>query len=142
MTETRKPSLPLALWRWFSGAHLDGRIYTNATWTKGGTHPRARLTWWNSRPRLFRAAVRTLSILLPVLWLNLFVWFHYWTVVVSVGIAPYVIHNAWWIVFKATQRSVRIPEHVNPETAEASNIIAELTFTEEDASPTPKRKAR
>lgn len=50
----RLPSAQVLAWRFFTGAHLDGRRRTNATWTKEGTAPRYLCNWWNRKPRLYR----------------------------------------------------------------------------------------
>lgn len=135
MADMQKPGLFVTLWRFFSGAHLDGRVYTNATWTKAGTHPKARLTWWNSRPRLHRAAIRITAIVGPVSWIYLYVRYHYWTTVLTLAMVPYTLHNGWAFVVARIRRGVRVPEQLRPsESSEAQNVLAELTFTEEDGS--------
>jgi hypothetical protein len=49
------------VWRWHSGAALDGQQRTNATWTKKGTEPLGRVpvVRWHHLPRLHRAGIRT-----------------------------------------------------------------------------------
>lgn len=53
-TMNRIPPANILVWRFFTGAHLDGRRRTNATWTKEGTAPRYLCNWWNRKPRLYR----------------------------------------------------------------------------------------
>ncbi len=141
MTINRKPNVFVTAWRYFTGAHLDGRIYTNATWTKPGTHPKQKLTWWNSRPRFLRAAIRDVPIIGIPAWLWLYVNYHYWTVVITLAVTPYVIHNGWWLIYSRAKQGVRIPEHLQTP-ASSQNVIAELTFTDDDAGTKPARKAQ
>ena len=60
-----KPSAVVLLWRWHSGASLDGRYRTNATWTmpsrgdKPVKHPTDHAVRWHHMPRMHRAAIRT-----------------------------------------------------------------------------------
>ncbi|WP_019635028.1 helicase HerA domain-containing protein [Actinomadura atramentaria] len=53
-------ALPV-IWRWFSGAALDGQRRTDATWTHRGTSPRgdAAPIWWDYLTRWERAGIRT-----------------------------------------------------------------------------------
>ena len=141
-TPQKKPGLFVATWRFFTGAHMDGRQYTNATWTKPGTHPKGRLTWWNSRPRLHRAGIRVAALAAPVGWLWLYVHYHYWTTVVTLSTAPYALHNGWSFVATRVRQGVRVPDHLKPP-AESQNVLAELTFTEDDGAnvkPAPRRR--
>lgn len=61
------------LWRWLSGAALDGRLRTNATWTMPSRGPRPVLTQtghavrWHHMPRMHRAGIRTGTTLLLLL---------------------------------------------------------------------------
>lgn len=65
-----KPSAAVLLWRWHSGASLDGRYRTNATWTmpsrgdKPVMHPTGHAVRWHHMPRLHRAGIRTGATLL------------------------------------------------------------------------------
>lgn len=45
-------------WRYFTGAHLDGKRRTDATWTKPGSRPNYHISWWNCLPRRTRMAWR------------------------------------------------------------------------------------
>ena len=60
-----KTTAVVLLWRWHSGASLDGRYRTNATWTmpsrgdKPVMHPTGHAVRWHHMPRLHRAAIRT-----------------------------------------------------------------------------------
>lgn len=79
----RTPRASVLMWRFFTGAHLDGRRRTNATWLKPGTAPRYLCNWWNRKPRLFRvfwrlgtigtAALITAAYLIspPLFWLSM-----------------------------------------------------------------------
>ena len=64
-----KPSAARLLWRWHSGASLDGKYRTNATWTmpsrgdKPVMHPTGHAVRWHHLPRLHRAGNRTGSTL-------------------------------------------------------------------------------
>lgn len=56
-------------WRWHSGAALDGRARTNATWTRRATetlHP-VPVVRWHHMPRLHRGGIRTGVTLVLVL---------------------------------------------------------------------------
>jgi hypothetical protein len=52
------------LWRFFTGAHLDGKERTNATWFQHGTMPKHRARYfWNRIPRAHRAGYRMIMFL-------------------------------------------------------------------------------
>lgn len=48
-------------WRWFSGHAMDGRYYTDATWTRKATrvyHSTGQVLYWHHLPRLVRVGIR------------------------------------------------------------------------------------
>ncbi len=60
---THRPPMDLdrVLWRFATGAHLDGLIRTDAGWLTAGTRAltlTGRASRWAYRPRLYRAAIR------------------------------------------------------------------------------------
>lgn len=120
--------IPVALWRFLSGHHMHGKQITNATWTKRGTLPKSHLTWWSALPRMHRAWMRWAMILIPVGYIYLFEHYHYWTVVTSIGLAPYTIHYAWYKVTVKATRGVAIPTHFERQPEESK--ITDLVFTE------------
>jgi hypothetical protein len=52
-------------WRFISGAHLDGRNRTDATWTRPAAkvlHQTGHASWWAHQPRLHRAGYRLAAL--------------------------------------------------------------------------------
>lgn len=110
------------IWRYFTGAHWHGKRVTNATWFKRGTLPKHHVTWWTGKPRIHRMAYRWIIILVPVGWVILFESFHYWTSLVTIGLAPYVLHYVWHSIQAGAKKNVRIPLG-NPTDANVTSII-------------------
>jgi hypothetical protein len=58
----RKDGAHVIAWRFLSGAHLDGKHRTDATWTRPAAkvllHPTGHASWWAHQPRLHRAGYR------------------------------------------------------------------------------------
>lgn len=117
-----------ALWRFFTGHHMHGKQITNATWTKRGTMPKSHLTWWTALPRIHRMSIRWAMVIVPVTWVYLFEHYHYWTVVVSIGLAPYTIHYTWHKITTKGTRGVAIPTHFERQPEESK--ITDLVFTD------------
>lgn len=63
----RLPAKKVIAWRFFTGAHLDGRRRTNATWFREGTSPKYLCNWWNRKPRFYRAMWRVVPLALVIL---------------------------------------------------------------------------
>lgn len=88
----------VVLWRFLTGAHLDGGKPNNATWTSRATFPRHRISWWNSKPRLVRMLYRWLLLLSPVGWFlayaNSPVWHFNLVLGLSIALFPYLFHSA------------------------------------------------
>lgn len=59
----RLPAKRVLIWRFVTGAHLDGRPRTNATWFKEGRTPKHYCNWWNRKPRFYRAMWRDIPTL-------------------------------------------------------------------------------
>lgn len=61
-TITREPFFYTKyLWRFATGAHMDGNRHSDATWTKAATDRNGRLNKWVKMPRLKRAFIRWFS---------------------------------------------------------------------------------
>ena len=120
------------LWRYFTGAHMDGRHYTNASWWRHGSMPRSNITWWNSKPRAHRMAWRWLIIAIPVGWVLLFEHYHFYTMWASIALAPYAIHRTWHEINVRARQSVNVPRHFEsrPEDINVSDLTFEVETKE------------
>lgn len=54
------------MWRFFTGAHLDGVKYTDAGWFKKGSANHRLATWWTVKPRFHRLLWRWATVAIPV----------------------------------------------------------------------------
>lgn len=133
MQQHERVSLVTAICRFLTGAHLDGKKYTNATWLKPGTMPKAQVTWWTGKPRLHRMAIRWAGMLIPAAWVYLFWRFNFWTLFLTVAWLPYSFHNAWHFIAKRTKQTVYIGSSVG--YGDDQNVIADLEF------PIPEAKS-
>lgn len=113
-------------WRFLTGAHMHGRQITNATWRKRGTMPRSHINWWTQKPRFHRMGLRWAMLIVPILWIELFVHFHYWTVIVSIGLSPYIVHYLWHKVQKAGTVGISVPAQFERRLEE--NKVTDLVF--------------
>lgn len=64
----------ILLWRFFSGAHMNGEIYNDATWCRDASRKyqkvRKKYTWWKRKSRMKRAGWRN-AIFWPCLILSI-----------------------------------------------------------------------
>lgn len=125
------------LWRFFTGAHMDGRHYTNATWWRHGNMPRHNITWWNSKPRAHRMTFRWLIVGIPIGWVLLFEHYHFYTMWASIALAPYAVHRAWHEINVRTRQNVNIPRHFEARAEDAN--VTDLTF---EVETTREKKAK
>lgn len=119
-------ALTKVAWRFFTGAHMDGHRYSNATWFRHGTMPRHSITWWNSKPRAHRMVWRWIIVGVPIGWVTLYSHYHYWTVLGTIALAPYLIHRTWHEIHTRARQSVNIPRHF--ETRADDVNVTDLTF--------------
>lgn len=101
-------------WRFFSGAHLDGRKHSNATWRKPGTLPKHSLTWWTAKPRLHRAGYRWAMVVIPIGGLYLYSHYRTWTEVVGIGLVPFLLERAWKFIHDKSRLSINMPAYFEP----------------------------
>lgn len=78
------------VWRFATGAHMDGRVRCNSTWFIEGTLPKHRANWWNRKPRFWRATWRWGIVLALVL--EFLIWrYSVWAfTAINVGLFPFV----------------------------------------------------
>lgn len=105
------------LWRWFTGAAMDGIYRTDAGWFTRGKrayHKLGRVYAWHYLPRMLRAAVRwtvTAYVLGTLVGLAL----NFWVAVsVSGGVLGSVLSLAGWYGYKRVRRYVRNVRTVTP----------------------------
>lgn len=126
---------PVMLWRYFTGAHFDGRKYSNATWLKPGTLPKSQLTWWTKLPRLHRAIIRFLILAIPAAWtFGYSSSYRYWVVLCTGMIMPYGIHRGWQMVARRGITGIKVRgEYAG--LGDEQNVIETLVFpdTRKDA---------
>jgi hypothetical protein len=121
-------SLRVFAWRYFTGAHLNGRRYTNATWFRRGTSPKPALTWWTALPRLHRAAYRLLIIVIPASWVYAYTVGRWWTLLATFAVLPYVLHHG---SLAATRRIAPVKK-VKVRMSEFDNSVIDLTGVKSD----------
>lgn len=86
------------LWRFFTGAHMDGEIRTDAGWFKPGSANHRNATWWTIKPRFHRMLWRVIPVAAIVGWLTAY---HYaptvrgnGMVVLTIMALPFLFHRA------------------------------------------------
>jgi len=126
--------VPVAIWRFFTGAHFDGKRYSNATWLKPGTLPKAQLTWWTKLPRLHRALFRTGMVGIPLGWLQIYNRFPYWVLLFTGMILPYAIHRGWQMIATRGIAGIKVRNEYGMTNTEQN--VTELVFpdTRKDAN--------
>jgi hypothetical protein len=86
-------------WRFFTGAHMNGKTYNDATWWQGASSmyrkKRSAYTWWKRKSRAKRAAWRH-SVFWPVTLIILgFIFFGLSMLVVLGFLAPGLFYIGW-----------------------------------------------
>jgi hypothetical protein len=128
-------TLPIFLWRYLSGHHLDGSPRTNATWFRKGTTPSHHVNWWSAKPRFHRMLWRWATIIIPVGWFFLYritpTYYINVTVVVTIAWLPYIIHHGMsWLVSKLPRHTV-VYVHDNVLTEDVDNDLDNIAIPEQ-----------
>lgn len=129
------PRLHVFLWRYFTGAHLDGRPRTNASWTRKGTVPSHHVNWWNSKPRLHRMVWRWLMVVIPVGWIiayklsptygiNL-------TVFITLCCLPYILHHGIYKLVRMLPRHTVVFVHDNVHVEDVDTDLDDIAIPEQ-----------
>jgi hypothetical protein len=85
------------VWRFFSGAHLDGAKHNDSTWWLDASprYPARKRTWWKRKSRAKRAAWRH-CIFWPVLLITwAFIFYTSSALIVAVCLLPGAVFMAW-----------------------------------------------
>ena len=119
MPNKQNPDILVAMWRYFTGAHLDGQRRTNATWRKPGTIPKQHVTWWTGKPRFHRMGIRWATILVPAGYLFAYSEYKLATLFVTLAFLPYAIHHG---SFAIHQRSTMVHKVAVPERPSMARV--------------------
>lgn len=86
-------------WRFFTGAHMNGQKYNDATWWLDCSamyrKRRSAYTWWRRKARVKRLAWRNTSFWSVILFSCALYWYTSFVVLVMLGMAPILIWFGW-----------------------------------------------
>lgn len=86
-------------WRFFTGAHMNGQKYNDATWWKDMSpmyrKRRSANTWWRRKARMKRLAWRNVSFFASLLFTLALVFYTSFVLFVMAGMAPILIWMGW-----------------------------------------------
>lgn len=81
------------IWRFATGAHMDGKTRTNASWWVPGTQPKHKANWWNRKPRGHRMIWRWGIVLFAILDFAFYQYNPWWFFLVNLAITPFLLHR-------------------------------------------------
>src|SRR5271170_6800517 len=128
----QNPDLATVLWRYFTGAHFDGKPRTNATWRKHGTIPKGHITWWTGKPRFHRMGIRWAILIIPAAWILAYTEFQLATLIVSLAFMPYALHHGSLSIHRRTTMVHKV--HV-PERPSMANVREHKHVDNTDIAP-------
>jgi hypothetical protein len=103
-------TLPVFMWRYITGNHLDGNARTDAGWFTRGTSPAHHVNWWSAKPRAHRMIWRWAIICIPTALILAYKFAHTikvnLTILIGLAILPFLFHHG-------TMRFVRLIPKVN-----------------------------
>jgi hypothetical protein len=82
------------VWRFLTGAHMNGKKYNDSTWFKGASvrysKRRESFTWWRRKARIKRMAWRNSCLFFTIALISALIWSISSTAIILLGFSPLV----------------------------------------------------